>query len=360
MINGQSTGALHIVEHLAPGGIETFVLDLLRTGEPHDRVFSLQGTPTNLAKSWPALGEFSDRIDGFGRKPGVRPGLIIDLARRLRELRPYAVFAHHIGPLIYGGIAARLARVPLLYYVEHDVWHYGNRRHRLLAMGCFRVLQPRVVAVSEHVRAALAKMMPGMQITVIPPGIATDRYTPDNKNDARNLLGLDPAWQIVGTVGRLVPVKAQDILLRAISRLPERVHCVIAGDGPELENLRSLADELGIALRTHFLGHRNDLWRVYPAFDVFCLPSEAEGLPRTVLEAQACGVPVVATNVGGVSEAICTKVGVLVPPANPIALAQALENVLSRSGPRQSPRDFVEEHLSLALASQQYRALAQS
>ena len=106
-------GVVHVVERLAPGGIETFVLDMLRSGSPADRVFSLQETLPHLLSRWPTLYEFSDRIDAFEKNPGLQIGLIPRITARLRALRPQAVIVHHIGPLIYGGIAARLAGVAL-------------------------------------------------------------------------------------------------------------------------------------------------------------------------------------------------------------------------------------------------------
>jgi glycosyltransferase involved in cell wall biosynthesis len=357
MTEHMTNGIVHIVEHMAPGGIETFVLDLLRVGEASDRIFSLQGNKAKLLSNWGALQEFGDRLEAFDRQQGIRPGLAGVIASRLRAVRPRVVFVHHIGPLIYGGLAARLAGVPRLIYVEHDAWHYTIARHRKLVRCCFWLLRPKVVAVSNHVSTALTRMMPRLDLAVIPPGIATDRFIPGNKAEARRLLDLSSSYQIVGTAGRLVPVKAHHILLRAMADLPENVHCAIAGDGPERNKLQELANELGLAHRIHFLGHRDDLWRVYPAFDVFCLPSEAEGLPRTVLEAQACGVPVVATNVGGMAEALDPETSLLVPPNQPVAIANGIRSILSRAESLDSPRQFIQKKMSLAAASAQFRAL---
>jgi glycosyltransferase involved in cell wall biosynthesis len=357
MAGQRANGVVHIVEHMAPGGIETFVLDLLRVGGSSDRIFSLQGSKATLLSSWRALHDFGDRLEAFSRPAGIHLGLVGAIASRLRALRPRAVFVHHIGPLLYGGLAARLAGVPRLIYVEHDAWHYTHPRHRMLARCCFSLLRPQVVAVSRQVGAALTEMMPRLDVTIIPPGIPTDRFIPGNKTTARDRLGLPATCPIVGTAGRLVPVKSHQVLLRAMAELPDNIHCAIAGDGPELDNLRRLANELGLPHRIHFLGHRDDLWDVYPAFDVFCLPSEAEGLPRTILEAQACDIPVVATDVGGVAEALDPEASLLVPPNEPIMLANALKSLLSRLDKLSSPREFIQAKMSLAITSAQYHAL---
>jgi glycosyltransferase involved in cell wall biosynthesis len=348
-------GVVHVVERLAPGGIETFVLDLIRSGNGTDRVISLQGTVPALLSAWPALGDISDRIDALERASGVQPALVPRLARKFRTIRPQAVVLHHIGPLLYGGLAAKLAGLAPILYVEHDAWHYQNRRERLLAAACFRLIRPKVVAVSDQVRDALTRIVPKLAVTVIPPGVAMNRYVPADKLAARRKLGLPVEAQIVGCVGRLVPVKAHHVLIHALSQLPRPVVCAIAGDGPELNNLKNLTRELGLQDRVHFLGHRDDLWQIYPAFDVFCLPSEAEGLPRTILEAQACGIPVVASHVGGIPEAVHPQASMLVPPSDPQALAKALSSVLAQTGHLPSPRDFIAEKMSLAATSQQYR-----
>jgi glycosyltransferase involved in cell wall biosynthesis len=352
-------GTVQIVERLAPGGIETMVLDLVRSAPENHAILSLQGTVEQLVRDWEALRPLREQIVAFGRNGGLQPSLVLALRRRLRDLRPDTVIVHHIGPLLYGGLAARLAGVPHVIHVEHDAWHYDSARRRRVARWCALVLRPRVVAVSRQVAERVQAVMPGAAITVIPPGVPVERFRPGDREQARRRLALDPAGQVVGTVGRLVPVKGQRFLLEALRDLPATVHAMIVGGGPERDNLQRMAQALGVAERTHFLGHRDDLCEVYPAFDVFCLPSLAEGLPRTVLEAQACGVPVVASDVGGLPEAVCGRTGVLVPAGEPAAIAAAIRRLLDRGTAAASPRPFVERHLSWARTLQGYRELAE-
>jgi glycosyltransferase involved in cell wall biosynthesis len=348
-----------VVERLAPGGIETLVLDIARRGEG-DLLFSLQGTREELARAWPAVGELSDRIEAFGRRPGIDLPLIPRLARALRRVRPCAVFLHHMGPLLYGGIAARLAAVPRLIYVEHDAWHYEQSRDRMLARLLLRGLGAQIVAASRQVSERLNSVVPGKDVTVVPPGIATDRFKPGDKATARRRLGLDPSWSIVGNIGRLQPVKGQRYLIEALEKLPQTAHVVFVGDGPLRATLEGLARDHGVAGRVHFLGHRDDVADIYPAFDVFCLSSLSEGLPRTLLEAQASGVPVVATQVGGIAEAVCPATGILVPPADPAALAAALSHALATPNPAASPRSFVVGEMSLDHTLRRYRHFAEA
>ncbi|MBS0241483.1 MAG: glycosyltransferase [Proteobacteria bacterium] len=339
--------AIHIVQRMAPGGIETLALDLTRLSRGRDRVFSLEGKAADLVRAWPALQAIEGQLEAFARGDGITPGLILKLARRIRALRPDAVFVHHIGPLLYGGSGARLARAPRVIHVEHDAWHYDAPGRLRLAKSASRVLRPERIAVSDAIAARLQRIYPDARVTVIPPGIDTDRFELKDRSLARDRLALSSDWRIVGSAGRLVPVKAFDRLVAALAVLPASVHAVIAGDGPERAALEAQARQLGVADRLHLLGHRDDLEQVLPAFDLFCLPSLNEGLPRSVLEAQACGLPVVATAVGAMDQAIAPDAGLLVPPGDATALARAIAGVLARSISPYGPRMFVKGRFDL-------------
>lgn len=347
---------VHIVERLAPGGIETLVLDIA-CGSHDSRAFSLQGSRAEVLKQWPALRPISARVEGLQRN-GLDIFLVWRLVRALRRADAETVFLHHMGPLLYGGLAARLAGVARVIYVEHDAWHYEDRTDRVLTSAMVKLLRVRLVAVSQHVADRLRAIVPGKEVVVVPPGIDTGRFMPGDKSRARQRLGLQQAWRIVGSVGRLHPVKGQRFLIEAMKGLPDDVHAVFVGDGPIRNELEALANELSLRERIHFIGHRDDLSDIYPAFDVFCLPSLSEGLPRTLLEAQACDVPVIATNVGGIPEAVCPVSGTIVPPGEAKALALAISRAFER--PAGLPRSFVVERMSLIDTLQRYQQLAEA
>jgi glycosyltransferase involved in cell wall biosynthesis len=343
---------VHIVERLAPGGIETLVLDIASSSAPPHIVMSLQGESDTLITHWPRLQERRVPIEAFSRS-GRDTMLLSRLTRRLWQLKPRAVFVHHIGPLLYGGIAARLAGVKHLIAVEHDAWHFDNPRNASLSRWCAMLLRPKVFAVSNQVAERTREMMPGRPVTVVPPGISTDRFAPADQAAARRRLSLAPDRKIVGAVGRLAAVKGHRVLIQALQKMPDVVDLVLVGDGPERPALEALALDLDMADRVRFLGQREDLELIYPAFDVLCQPSLAEGLPRTILEAQSCGVPVVATKVGGMPEAVCPRSGMLVEPQDIDALSLALAAVLDRRE-KVSPREFVTERFSLASTLRAY------
>ncbi|TCT06572.1 glycosyltransferase [Aquabacter spiritensis] len=340
----ETGGVVQIVQRIIPGGIETLALELAARLPGENQVLSLEWSNARIVDNWPAMAARSHTFSGLEKPPGLRPDFILALARRLKALAPRAVMAHHIGPLFYGGLAARLAGISRFVYVEHDVWHYENSVDRRLARIASLIARPRIVAVSASVARTVERFMPRCPITVIPNAVDTDRFVPSDRQAARDRLGLSRTSRIIGAAGRLEPVKGQDVLVAAMAQIPDTA-LVLVGDGSAADALKAQVAALGLSERVHFLGHRNDLPEIYPAFDLVCLPSRNEGLPLSVLEAQACGIPVVATDVGSVREGICPGTGALVPPDDPDTLAAELRAKLAAPATG-SPRAFVLQHFS--------------
>ena len=134
---------------------------------------------------------------------------------------------------------------------------------------------------------------------------------------------------VVGALGRLVPQKGYDVLLRAVAALGSAdIRVRVVGEGPERGTLERLAESAGVADRVTFEGWRDDAPAVLASFDVLVLPSRDEGFPLSIVEAMLAGVPVIATDVGSVGEAITDgETGLLVPPDDPTALATALSRL---------------------------------
>jgi len=169
----------------------------------------------------------------------------------------------------------------------------------------------------------------------------------------------------VGTVGRLDPVKDQAGLVRAFAALDHTnrdPRLVLVGDGPSRDELGGLTRDLGLQARVHLLGERRDISTVLASLDVFVLPSIAEGISNTVLEAMASALPVVATSVGGSPELIEDGVtGRLVPRMDPGALAAGIEGYLDdphlRALHGKAARQRVVDHFSLDRMTQAYTTL---
>lgn len=169
------------------------------------------------------------------------------------------------------------------------------------------------------------------------------------------------AGPTVGTIGRLDTQKGHDVLVRALPRLPN-VTAVVVGDGPERDALTNLAQELGVADRLVLTGWREDARDLLTTFDVFALPSRFEGFPLVVLEAMLASVPVVASDVGSVSEAIVDgETGVLVEAEDAEALAAAIAALVTDEPRRQrlgaNARRHVLENFSPAATAKAFESL---
>jgi glycosyltransferase involved in cell wall biosynthesis len=340
-------------------------LELARAqaGRAPSFVLSLEGEADEALRAWPRLLAQRDQLLFAGKRPGLDPLLLPRLVGRLRALRPRCVHTHHAGPLLYGGAAARLAGVRRRIHTEHDAWHLQDAKRRRLVRAALRIARPVLVADAPHVANAVRDALHCAMPRVILNGIDTVRFAPGNHLEARERFGIDPAARVIGVAARLERVKGVDIALDAFARLDmPGALLLIAGDGGERAALRDQAHRLGIESRVRFAGLVEDMPGFFNALDVFCLPSRAEGLPLSILEAQSCGVAVVASDVGGVAAALSHDVCMAVPPLDVNALAFALRNVLretsARTGHRQAARDFVVCNASLDKAADAYFELA--
>lgn len=251
-------------------------------------------------------------VEFYARRPGFDASLPLRIARSVRRGAFDVVHAHQYTPYFYAVLAKLLTGVPLVF-TEHGRAYPDPPRIRRRAFNrLFARLVDRVTTVSADVKNSLWRVegFDPERIQVLPNGIDVDRYPAPGyaaKSAARRHLGLPADAPIVGTVGRLDPVKNYPLLLGAFREVQAgdpRALLVVVGDGPERARLEGLARELGISRAVRFLGTRFDVALILPAFDVFALSSFSEGMPMTVVEAMAAGVPIVSTAVGGIPEMI--------------------------------------------------------
>lgn len=182
-----------------------------------------------------------------------------------------------------------------------------------------------------------------------------------NKILARKLIDLPADIFVVGAVMRLDTQKAPHIFVEVASAIHSKVpdvHFVIIGNGPLKEKTESLIKKAGLASVFHLMGARNDVFEFLPAFDVFLITSRSEGLPRTMLEALACGIPMVATNVGGISELVTgEKNGILCDDGDVDALAKGVIDILTTPGLSEKLLANVDHDLIPFSAAQMVRDL---
>ncbi|MCG9640465.1 glycosyltransferase [Vibrio sp. Isolate34] len=338
---------IHVVQHLAPGGLETLTLDLLRLAKPNDQVLivSLEGTKEESIKNWPKLKPYNNQIVFLGKESGVQFNIIIKLIKAFRGIRPDVVHTHHIGPLLYAGYAARVSGVPTRIHTEHDAWHLQDDKRRRLQALALKAARPTLVADATRVYNQLRSAFAYENIITIKNGVDCSKFKPVSKIKARTALGLPQDKNIVGCAGRLEHVKGQDQLIQALALLPKNTIVAFAGDGSKRKQLEQLATTLNLKERVIFLGLVDDMTTFYGALDTFCLPSRHEGLPLSTLEAQACNIPTVAMDVGAVDETLCPISGKLVKSGSIIGLSHAL--LENDRAPFLSPRSYILNHFDI-------------
>lgn len=290
-----------------------------------------------------ALAENLER-DGFpvhclGRRPGFDWGCALRLSRLLREEKVDIVHAHQYGPFFYA-MTSRLRgpRKPILF-TEHGR-HQPDypRRKRMIANRLLLSRRDRCVAVGEAVRTALINNegLPGGRVEVIYNGVDTGSYAAEtDRAEARRLMKAEPGEFVIIQVARFDYLKDHSTALRALSRVLAAVpqaRLVLVGDGPERERIKSQVRESGLDSQVRLLGTRGDVKRLLPGADLFLLTSTSEGIPLTVIEAMAAGLPVVATDVGGVGEVVMDgATGLLAPAKDDAALATAIGRLVNDS-----------------------------
>lgn len=216
----------------------------------------------------------------------------------------------------------------------------------------------RVICVSEDLVAACRSLgLPDDRVIHISNAIDADDFSRRNSvAAAKRRLGWSEERSLIGAIGRLAPEKDLGLLIRAIAWLVTEgrdVGLVLAGDGPELPNLEQLIDDLRLRDRVRLLGFQSDLRPIYEALDIYALSSLREGLPNTVLEAMAFGVPVVATQVAGVPTLIDQGTNGLLTPIGDLnkfvsALACLLDDPPLRARFAAAGRATIENHYSFA------------
>jgi glycosyltransferase involved in cell wall biosynthesis len=273
------------------------------------------------------------------------------IGRIVGQWRPDILYVTWTWPDAYA--VCRIARdlgLPVVVKVHgtdiNEYLDYRGRRDRILTT--LRNADA-VVSVSGALKKKMADNgVDSAKIHVIYNGVDRGKYRPRPRDDCRDRLGIAPDVPTVVFVGNLKPVKGLDTLIAAVSILRDRradVRLHLVGRGPLEPDLRRMATEAGLGQSVRFEGERSpeEVARWMNAADVLCLPSVNEGVPNVLLEAMACGTPVVASGVGGIPEVVEPgKCGYLLVPGDPEALATALDKTIAARWERDEIRRHTE------------------
>lgn len=262
------------------------------------------------------------------------------LAKTFRQVRPDIVHTHKYKDSILGSIVARCVRVPHVVRVVHGMPEPFSG-FKSLKMGGYTFVDKfvtgrfidKIVAVSSDIQKVLSQIYGPDRVVCIHNGIDLESVcVTTQRSEKRREWHIDDETFVVGTVGRLVPVKGHAVLLQALRILRDANHEVtllLVGEGPLRGQLEVEVQRLELTQSVIFAGHQEQAYDFINMMDIFVLPSLHEGIPMVLLEALAMKRPVVASRVGGIPEVVLdNRSGMLVSPANAVELASALAEMI--------------------------------
>ena len=278
------------------------------------------------------------------KKSGNDPRIVRRLAKELRRHSVHIAHSHNWGTLLETSIARRFAGVARHVHAERGMeledLRAASMRTRLRGIATRWALNrtDAIVAVCDPVKRNLISRCGELRhkILVVPNGIDCPTKQPgaQTREELRRQLGLSPGATLLGSVGRLAAVKDFPTAVRAIAKLvaaKANVHFVLVGAGPEESEIKRVVKELNVGERVHLVGQQSDVAAWLEAMDIYLNVSLNEGMSQSVLEAMACGLPSVVTNVGSNSCLVGgdDPCGEVVPAGGSHQIAEAVKRLIS-------------------------------
>ena len=367
----------HVLHRFDVGGLENGVVNLINR-IPADRYRHAIIAMTECTDFAKRLSNPNVTLHAIHKREGKDLGSYLRLWRLLRQLRPEIVHSRNLSA-IEASVVAALAGVPHRVHGEHgrDVHDIDgtNKKYLQLRRFCQPFIQ-RYIPLSQDLEQWLKQTVgvPAAKVAQLYNGVDSQRFSPVAENDPslENEAFFAPDSIVIGTAGRMMTVKDQPTLVKAfielLGLLPEKydqLRLVLIGDGPLKQECEELIADAGIEQQCWLTGSRDDVPQLMRGLNLFVLPSLAEGISNTILEAMATGLPVVATRVGGNEELVVAgKTGKLVPAAEPTAMAKAMAEYVTMPGLMQAHgaagRIRVESDFSMEKMVQSYMAVYDS
>jgi glycosyltransferase involved in cell wall biosynthesis len=263
--------------------------------------------------------------------------IIIDLINLIRREKYDVVHTYLFGFHYLGLLPAKLIGVPLKISSRREI-AFWKKTHHCLLENFGNIFADRIIACSHAVAdfSRKTEVFSRNKIIVIYNGICTQKFRNIEKSqEIMNEFGISTNNLVIGSVGNLSFVKNHLVLLEAMVLLIREfpyIKCILVGDGHLRREIESAVHRLGLKKNVLLVGRRQDIERILSVFDIFVLSSLSEGLPNALIEAMSCGVPVAASNCGGIPEIIKDgENGILFDPRSPQAIAEAISRLLKDS-----------------------------
>ena len=327
---------LHVVFSLEPGGMENGIVNVANAlpeeeFEIHVACLERRGAFVDRLKH-------PERVTVLGKPPGFSFAASKSLRREIARIRPHLVHSHNLGPLIYSAISTSGGfQVPILQGEHAELTKTELTPKRLWQRRLFYRCCKAVHSVSHGMHAQLKDLGFGSpKLRVIVNGVDTNRFAPSEKVAAKRAAGIPENALVFGIVGRFGPFKRHRLLVEAFENAadlnPNLYLLVVGGGGPEESNVRDQVNASRHASRITLTGFQQDPRPFYHAMDLLVVPSVNEGLSNAVLEALACGIPVLAHQACGNAEVVRhRKDGFLANLSTAESLTQELINVCNHS-----------------------------
>lgn len=326
---------LHVIDSLHLGGAQEVVLNLATCGSPRftHEVATLHGRGIY----WDRLRDAGIKVHSLSPHKHL-PLYLATLPALLLSRRPDILHCHLIPSNIIAKPLGALLSIPLIINHDHtnDPHRIDNKVLLTLDKSTNRFAH-HIIAVAAACRDFLVRheSIPPEKISLILNAIDLRRFSPEknSRTESRAALGLSPDSPVIAGIGRLNPQKNFSLFLEIAASVTSKIpgtRFLLAGEGPEESLLRDQAARLGIADKVIFAGYIPDIRVVYAASDILLMPSRFEGLPMTLLESMAMGLPVVASNLDGIAEVVSdSREGFLAPAGDASVFADRITDLLS-------------------------------
>ena len=326
--SNRSIKVLHLITSLEVGGAQHGLLLGLPRFDPE----RYEHIICSLMIRIPMAEQFREsgiEVHALGLKRRTDLSVVLRLRRLMKKVKPDVLHTYLLHANVLGRIVGRLVGIPVIIGSERTIGQAGPWGR--LATKLSNPLTD-VVEVNSELGAKAIEIdlgVPPRKIEIVRSGVDLKKFEPSaHRETIRSEIGLKEDQHLVLYVGRLRPVKGIEYGLRAFAAAQSQLHSIhmaLAGEGEQLDHLKKIVRELNISNHVTFLGVRNDLPDLLSAADSVLMPSLKEGFPRTAIEAMASGKPIIATDVGGTSEAIIDgETGILVPAQNIEVMTSAL------------------------------------